>query len=313
MNLYFTVTIDTECDKGPGWKVRQPISCRSVTEDTPGRLHKLFTELKVKPTYLLSQEIIDNKNCVETLKGLAGKELGTHLHSETVEPHANPKAILHDGYQAAMPKDLEEEKLANLTRSFERAFGHAPVSFRAGRFGLGPNSLQILSSLGYKVDSSVTPHQYWGYAPVAVDYTNYPDRPYFPREGAAHQPGGNGVLEVPVTIVPKYPFIQTLYKKSALFKNLVFLKALWLRPSLASAAEMKAVVDRYILAHEGEENTVLTMMFHSVEATPGASPYNATAADVGAFMDDLRIILEYIKGKSAKSITLAETCSLFKK
>ena len=36
-------------------------------------------------------------------------------------------------------------------------FGHAPASFRAGRFGIGPRSIGILDDLGYAVESSVTP------------------------------------------------------------------------------------------------------------------------------------------------------------
>ena len=45
--------------------------------------------------------------------------------------------------------------------AFRTAFGRPPRSFRAGRFGIGENTVPILDSLGYAVESSVTPHVDW--------------------------------------------------------------------------------------------------------------------------------------------------------
>ena len=89
--ISLAITIDTECDKGPGWRVRQPLGFRNVLEGVPGRLQPIFERWGVKPTYLLSPEVLLHDGCVGLFRGLNDRvELGTHLHSEFVGPGADP-------------------------------------------------------------------------------------------------------------------------------------------------------------------------------------------------------------------------------
>ncbi len=56
--------------------------------------HPLFQQHSVKPTYLISPEVLNDTQSVETLKQLKDCELGTHLHTEYIEPdikHLDPK------------------------------------------------------------------------------------------------------------------------------------------------------------------------------------------------------------------------------
>jgi hypothetical protein len=66
--------------------------------------------------------------------------------------------------------DLQARKLRMLRDVLASATGQAPTSFRAGRFGLGPETVRALIDAGFRVDSSVTP---W------IDWTGFDDGPDF--------------------------------------------------------------------------------------------------------------------------------------
>src|SRR5689334_12820740 len=125
MEIYLAVTIDTECDKGPEWRVQQPIGYRSVLEGVPQRLQPLFNRFGAKPTYLLSPEMIEHDGSVRILKQLGTTvELGTHLHGEFIEPN-RPRmdsiTMTADVQRQYLP-ELERTKLENLTKLFESQF-----------------------------------------------------------------------------------------------------------------------------------------------------------------------------------------------
>jgi hypothetical protein len=134
----------------------------------PERLQPHFERHGVRPTYLLSPEVLRDDACAALFRDLDGSaELGTHLHAEFIEPRASMTAERTDAFQGELPPFVEYGKLLNLTALFCKRFGRPPTSFRAGRYGLGRRTLRFLEQLGYLVDSSVTPHVWWGAAAAA--------------------------------------------------------------------------------------------------------------------------------------------------
>jgi len=132
-----TISLDTECDKGDGWAVRQPLSFRNVLEGVPERLQPLFDAHGIKATYLLSPEVLQNEACAALVQALKGQaELGAHLHAEFISPHDAPRTDNTHAFQSDYPPEVERAKLENLTRLFQDRLGKAPTSFRAGRFGI---------------------------------------------------------------------------------------------------------------------------------------------------------------------------------
>ena len=79
-------------------------------------------------------------------------ELGTHLHSEFIDPDSNFSTKDTTLYQKDLSYKNEKEKLFNITELFKKTFGYGPKSFRAGRFGISKDTLKILENLNYKVD-----------------------------------------------------------------------------------------------------------------------------------------------------------------
>jgi len=170
---------------------------------------------------------------------------------------------------------------------FEKKFGYRPTSFRAGRYGANEISLNNLQKLGYKVDTSVTPHLRWTEPNATVDFRRAPEQPYFPAKNEIVVPGpysDQRILEVPVTVKPR------LLRRTPL----------WFRPWFASVDQMKAIFRYQLKKHSDNEVININMMFHSMEVIEKASPYPQSPADVQRFIDDMVAGLDWCKQEGAE-------------
>lgn len=299
--LVVTVSIDTECDHDPQWIRSRPLRFDSINEGLPNRLQPAFAEVGAIPTYLLTVEVLEDPQCVETLSQLAGKyEYGTHLHAAFIEPEKK----FHDyagvdspDFQCAYAPAVEFAKLANLTRLFENRLGYLPTSFRAGRYGASGQSIDSLQRLGYKVDTSVTPHLRWREPNAEVDFRKAPEQPYFPAPGSIVEPGENipgRILEVPVTVRPR-----------------LFRDPLWFRPWFASVENMKDIVLYQLRKHRDQRILCINMMFHSMEVIEKASPYPQTRAEVARFLDDMQAGLQWCAEEGGRFVPMSDLHDLF--
>lgn len=302
------VSIDTECDKGPDWEIQRPLRFRSVIEGIPRVLMPLFERYGVKPTFLLSPEVIQNDECVKVLSTLDNCELGTHLHGEFVEPQADSAAARTHTPQLLYAPGVERAKLTNLTNLFEDRFGYRPTSFRAGRFGLSEHTLCFLSELGYLVDSSVTPFRTHYFEGRAVrNYWGAPLQPYFPLSWEVRRPGKLSVLEVPVTIInpllmrwPKW-VLRHMSDRTRWHKRMLgrlgkrVPEAVWLRPQRSTPEQLIAAADTAVRACSDDGPVVLNMMYHSVEIIPGASPYAQTKEQVLDIVHSQEALFEHLR------------------
>jgi peptidoglycan/xylan/chitin deacetylase (PgdA/CDA1 family) len=323
--IYLAITIDTECDKGPGWRIRRPMTFHSVTHGVTHRLEPLFRELGSPATYLLSPEVMRDPASVEALLDAHrhGAELGTHLHGEFIDPQSDPEAPLTNMMQNMYSHEVEAAKLAELTRLFDEKFGFRPTSFRAGRFGIGKHSLTILSELGYTVDSSVVPFTEFRDKGGAVAFLGSPVLPYYPSRRDFLRHGDLPILEIPVTTgdtlwssipapllktVPRFPRLWGVPHK--MFKQQF--KTIWLRPTWSSVEQMKRVFDEAV-RRAGGAPAFLVMMFHNVEVEPALSPYAQDEHGVADYMARLRGILEYAASRGTHFTTLSAMRPFFEK
>jgi hypothetical protein len=321
MKARLAISLDTECDKGPHWRVRRPLTFRNVVEGVPERLAPLFERHGVRPTYLLSPEVLRDDGCVALFRDLPGAELGTHLHAEFIEPRAAMDAERTEAFQGELPPFVEYGKLLNLTALFCKRFGRAPTSFRAGRYGLGRRTLRFLEQLGYVVDSSVTPHAWWRSGKGGVSYLGAPDQPYHPSREDCRRPGAMRILEAPVTLVSRGwdmvpralrlridPFER--WQGALLNACRKPLRPAWLRPSFSGAEAMLEATD-YLARRAGDRPIFLCMMFHTNEATAGASPYHATAEEVQRFLGELEAYLDALRARfDVEPIGLSEAAAV---
>ncbi|MEN3026574.1 MAG: hypothetical protein ABDH31_02555 [Chlorobiota bacterium] len=320
---FLAITVDTECDKGPGWRTQRPIRCRNVVEDVPRYFHEPFWHLGVRPTYLLSPEVIQDAEASEVLRGLPGApELGTHLHGEYVEPEPQWDAEGTYTMQCTYPAELEWAKLRRLTELFRERFGIAPRSFRAGRYGIAARTIPMLAALGYTVDSSVTPYKWW--APE-VRFMTAPPFPYYPSPHDISEPGPEGqVLELPVSVLPGiWDKIPAAWRKrfNPYHPVVAWLWRRWnryvwdMRPRLFYAAFtplrdlLRTVLWYAQLAERSGHDVVLVMTLHSCELRPGANPYFATRQQCQRFVDTMLRVTDCALRCGFVPATLAEIAS----
>ncbi len=315
MAIHLLITIDTEIDKGKDWKVSANESFSSVTTGIPDKLGRLFAKYGAKPTYLLSPEVIRDDACLSVLKHLKDCELGTHMHGDMIDPLGHQGSMANmatDNMQSSYTYEIERQKMVNLTALFATRLGYKPLSFRAGRFGAGLNTLRILDELNYKVDSSVTPNIDWNYKEGRANYLNAPDQPYYPMETDMLAPNGRGVLEVPVTILE--PEKHRKWHSTALHSLTDRLYRLqWLRPSNNTGEGMVEVMRQVVKQHADKKDVTLTMMFHSMEVMPGASPYADTEKDCQTLLDKIEMALAYAKDNQFRFSTLGEMPQYFRR
>jgi hypothetical protein len=295
--VYLIISIDTECDKSPDWSVQQPLSFQNI-RDQEKTLMPLFEKYNIKPTYLLSPEVLKDEESVEYFRSIQDKiELGTHLHSEFIEPNCDMSSKATSQTQCNLSLEQEKLKLKNLTNLFVEVFGVQPMSFRAGRFGVSSNTLKLLSKLNYKVDSSYVPFKNFKFKASKVFGWGTSIFPYVEHK----------ILEVPVThFSPNYIniplFINNLLKNknSYLSKLAVRLigdrKTYWLRPLRHSKNQLVDVAEVTINdVFKKREYAILNIMFHSNEITPGCSPYCLTDTDVKNYIKDLDFLFNHLQ------------------
>lgn len=308
MSVYLCVSIDCECDKGPRWRTKRPLAFRGVQQGVRDRLQPLFRQFRAKPTYLLSTEVMRDAHACETFANLDGDaELGTHLHGEFAEPYAFEPDVT-SALQCHYDRETERQKLRSLTGLFRTSFGRGPRSFRAGRFGIGRNSLGLLQDLEYTVDSSVTPYKDWKWAHSSgVSFRQAPTQPYWPvmdKPQLAAQRAGI-LLEVPVTIRP-----------SALGEVPVigrWAEPRWLRPTHASVDRLIAIAREeigHVRSLRADGPVILNCMFHNVEVIPGASPYAKNESQAEAITKRLAGFLGWADSEGICGIGLGDVPDL---
>jgi hypothetical protein len=288
-----------------------------VVEGVPGVLQPLLATYGARATYLLSPSVLKDDESVALLASLGnGTELGAHLHGEFVSPgptRQNGSMDPTDDMECFYDEDVERGKLATLTKLFRDRLGYAPASFRAGRFAASARTLRLLDDLGYSVDSSVTPHVVWTDPQGTLDFSHAPEQPYRPSVDDVCRPGGLSILEVPVTTAPPWAYRSRLARRltrapSPLPRRLICRLAapVWLRPSFASARAMLGAIDYHVQTYSGAGPVALTMMFHSVEVIPSASPYALREPDVRRLIHRIAVVLRRCRADGVQFVTLSE-------
>jgi hypothetical protein len=293
----FCITIDTEPDCDIHWKRSQPLVFESVLSGIPDILRPIWNTYNIKPVYFVSPEVINNEQCCQILKNeiKSGAEIGTHLHSEYIEPqmkYNQADGTLSSEFPCfAYSDDVEYEKIKNLTGLIKQKLNIQPISYRAGRYGADLATVKSLEKLGYKVDSSVTPDISWS-SFGGPDHSIASKQPYFVDNENLYKSGSMKILEVPISISKKrFPFLPEKW---------MFYR--WLRPTHMTAFEMKRLVNEFLANFE---NPVLNMMFHSMEIIPGKTPFVRTKFEQKLFIRRLEKVIQYIIKKGFENKTLA--------
>lgn len=265
--------------------------------------HRRFAERGVGLTCMIDHPIATDPASVAILSRVVEdgrSEIGTQLHA-WVNPPFDEDATRAASYAGNLPGALEAAKLETLTTAITRAFGTRPRAYRAGRYGIGPRSFDLLARLGYRIDSSVRP----GY-----DYRPDGGPDFAMADAQAYRAGG--IVELPLTTVftgyarrgggGLYRALGRVPKGKALFARTGLLSRIALTPEdmpIADALEAVAVA-------AGEGLRLLNLSFHSPSLAPGHTPYVRDAADLKCFHAWWTTMLDAFDRRGIRSASLNE-------
>lgn len=299
------LTIDTEEEfdwEGPFTRDRHGLK---HVEAIP-RFQAFCEQIGAHPVYLVDWPIATDARAVEIIgdalrRGKA--DIGAQLHP-WVNPPFEEEVNARNSYAGSLPVELEAAKLSALCEQIDKAFGTAPLIYRAGRYGLGPNSAEILKANGIAIDTSV--RSLFDYrAQSGPDYTHHPVTPYWVDDDRR-------LLELPVTSVywgllrqigkhihRAQRHVPTMFGG---FSRLRLLERIALTPEGVTAEEAIRGIDIAL----DEQLPVLVLSLHSPTLAPGFTPYTRTEKDVEALYSWLREIYAYLDGRGVESTTVAD-------
>lgn len=300
----FLLTVDTEEEFD--WS--KPLRAEGHTLHSVARLARFqqFCEGQgVVPVYLVDYPIASSPLAAEVLRDAvsAGRaEIGVQLHP-WVNPPFREQVNEFNSFAGNLPPELEHAKFARLRSTIEQAFGATPRIYRAGRYGVGPNTPAILKDHGIAIDTSVRARFDYS-SEGGGNFRDLPIRPWW-----VDRPGG--LMELPLT---------TVYWGGLARAGHWLYPRLWRVPSLRGALARFGLLERIPLTPEGvnevearrgikaavrEGLPVLVFSFHSPSLQPGHTPYVRSEEDLDAFYSWWRAAFALLAEHGVRPTTVA--------
>ena len=255
----------------------------------------IFDEYGIKPCYVVDYPVITQTTGSQPLSEIHADgrcEIGAHLHP-WVTPPFTENVSRQNTFPGNLEFNIELDKLSKLSKEIESVVGQKPTIYKAGRYGFGANTTEILSKLGYEIDLSFCPPVDYSneYGP---DYSRDNARPFWFGESAS-------LLEIPVTGAfvgfaggisrYAYNFAQKFnrLKTVGIFSRLGIVDRLMLSPEGFNSNEHQKITN--FLLNQG--NRIFTWSFHSSSVMPGGSPYVSDNKSLNKFLDSFHRYFDY--------------------
>lgn len=268
----FLLTIDTEEEFD--WSAPFDRAAHSLTHIPQiARFQSMCEQWGAHPVYLVDWPIAGDAQAREIIGSALARgtaNIGLQLHPWTNPPFDEPVSVFNS-FAGNLPPEIEAAKFEALHQRVSEGFGRKPLIYRAGRYGVGASSAEMLIKAGIRIDSSV--RALFDYSALGgPDFSDYPAEPY----RADH----NGrLLELPLTAVYSGPLrslgrrLQPLKRRIPPLSNALahtgLLQRLPLTPEGTRISEAIRAID---LALAGGQR-LLVCSFHSPSLAPGNTPY----------------------------------------
>lgn len=297
----FVVLVDVEEEFD--WD--RPLSRDNRSAETIAALpeaHARFAAAGVPLALMIDHPVATDARAIDLVGPLltGGTVAGAQLHP-WVTPPFDEELTARNSFVGNLPRDLEAAKLDALTEAIAAAFGTRPTAYRAGRYGIGPATADLLAERGYRLDSSTRP---------GFDYSKEGGPDFSAVDNRAFRVGDLVVL--PSTTVftgwargggmGLYRAGGRVPKGRAILARAGMLQRIPLTPEGIPVAEACEAIRVGV----GEGLRVLNFAFHSPSLTPGHTPYVRDAADLATFWRWWDRVLAELDRRGVQPCGLAE-------
>jgi hypothetical protein len=239
--------------------------------------HAVFASHGLAPVYLVDHPIATDPAAPDLIGPLLtrGTAVGTQLHP-WVNPPFSEDMSPHNSFAGNLGSELEAAKIDELGSAIISAFGRKPVAYRAGRYGLGPNTLSLLEARGYRLDTSM--RSLYDYSSQGgPDYSDLDVDPFWcgPDRTLIELPLSNayvGLLRGAGRSFARLPGAGLLARAGFLSRVALTPEDMPLPDALQA---IRVLVDRGV--------RLLCFSFHSPSLVPGHTPYVRDAGDLRDF------------------------------
>jgi hypothetical protein len=242
-----------------------------------------FASVGVKPVYVTDYPVINSDPAAAMMGQWASDgtaDIGAHLHPWVNPPHVEAVNAANS-YVGFLPEAVERAKLEALCVRIDERFGRRPVAYRAGRYGVGPNSARLLEEAGFRLDSSVRSrfdysHQH------GPNFQGLPQHPYWAGPTRS-------LIELPLSTAfagllrgggeRLYRAAQAMGPVAGALSRTRMLSRIPLTPEGVPLADAIVAIDALL----AEGVRLLNFSFHSPTLEPGHTPYVRNESDRTAF------------------------------
>jgi len=275
------------------------------------RVHEIYNRFGVQPTYCVDQCVAEDLVAVNFLDGLAKAgecQIGTHLHPWVTPPYDEVVNTVNS-FHGNLPEALERAKINSVTETIQQAFGARPRVFKAGRHGVGPNTIDLLIEAGYTIDCSFAPHTSFR-GNEGPSFIGLQDQPFW-------LDGARTLLEVPFTkgfsgwmAGMFWPPLAGLFdsRGATLFKVPAILSRLGIIERVALSPEGMTVGDqiRLLRSMVKRGKRVFSLSYHSPSLVPGHTPYVRSDDDLREFLFRIESVLGLFRDEIGGTFTTLE-------
>ena len=265
------------------------------------RIQSIFDHYNITPVYVIDYPIASQAEGYEPLRKIFLRDrciIGAHMHP-WVNPPFEEDVCAYNSFPGNLPYSLESQKLKVLHECIERIFGIRPAIYKAGRYGVGPNTFGILAEQGFEFDFSYCPH---------TDYSKEGGPDFTGKTAAPHWlDAEKKIFEIPLTVGFEgslrtvgpwlYPKIKReLFQKfhvPGIFSRLGLLNRVTLSPEVSNLAEMI----RLVRCQYRDGARVFSLAFHSPSIEPGHTPYVRSQQDLSDFLSKIRQFFDFFFGE----------------
>lgn len=298
----FTIFVD--CEEEFDWTAPFDRAHRSTTAMRAfPDAHRRFADAGIGLTCLVDHPVAVDPASIDILRAIIAdgrSAIGAQLHPWVNPPHEEA-VNAQNSFPGNLPRALEAGKIAALTEAIEHAFGTRPSAFRAGRYGLGPQTWGLLAAAGYGLSSSVR---------ARYDYRAQGGPDYRAVGNDAWRVGG--LVELPLTTIftgtmrgagtALHDMARRLPRGPGLLSRVGLLRRVALTPEDMPVGDALAAIDVAV----GEGLDLLVFSFHSPSLVPGHTPYVRDAADLATFWRWWDAILARLDRLDVRPASLAD-------